>query len=102
MLFRSHSRVLAEGNTNYGENLVLWDQVFGTYYNPPRPSSTDIGITGRVASSFWGQVVQPFSTRGYRQIIGRKPKELQAETIPGSSSEALPSLLMPTAQTRTE
>ncbi len=68
-----HSRLLAEGNTNYGENLVIWDQIFGTYYNPPRPSSTDIGITGKVAKGFWGQLVQPFSRKGYRQIIGRNP-----------------------------
>ncbi|MGV8935849.1 MAG: sterol desaturase family protein [Allorhizobium sp.] len=91
-----HSRVLAEGNTNYGENLVLWDQLFGTYYNPPRSSSTDIGITGRVAKSFLGQVVQPFSTRGFRQIIGRRPKELGPPTrqrpMNGTSpAEAAPS-----------
>jgi sterol desaturase/sphingolipid hydroxylase (fatty acid hydroxylase superfamily) len=71
-----HSRVLAEGNTNYGENLVLWDQVLGTYFNPPRPSSIDIGITGRVAKGFLAQLGQPFSTKGYKQIIGRKPKQL--------------------------
>lgn len=73
-----HSKSLAEGNTNYGENLVIWDQVFGTYFNPPRPSSIDIGISGRVARGFWGQLVQPFSARGYRQIMGRKPKEIAA------------------------
>jgi sterol desaturase/sphingolipid hydroxylase (fatty acid hydroxylase superfamily) len=69
-----HSRLLAEGNTNYGENLVLWDQIFGTYYNPPRASSIDIGISGRVANSFLGQLVQPFSNKGFREIMGRKPK----------------------------
>lgn len=54
--------MLAEGNTNYGENLVLWDQLFGTYFNPDRchlPSN--IGISGRVADSFIGQLLQPFS-----------------------------------------
>lgn len=69
-----HSKSLDEGNTNYGENLVLWDQIFGTYFNPPRPSSTNIGISGTVAKSFWGQLVQPFSRQGYREIMGRKPK----------------------------
>ncbi|MGF9691797.1 sterol desaturase family protein [Rhizobium sp. 0TCS1.26] len=71
-----HSRVLAEGNTNYGENLVVWDQIFGTYFNPPRPSSTDIGISGRVAPGFLGQLAQPFSRRGARQILGKAPKNL--------------------------
>jgi sterol desaturase/sphingolipid hydroxylase (fatty acid hydroxylase superfamily) len=68
-----HSRLLAEGNTNYGENLVLWDQIFGTYFNPPRPSSINIGISGRVAKGFLAQIAQPFSARGARQILGRAP-----------------------------
>ncbi|NTJ07927.1 sterol desaturase family protein [Rhizobium lusitanum] len=72
-----HSKLLAEGNTNYGENLVIWDQILGTYYNPPRPSSIDIGITGKVADSFLAQLVQPFSKKGAKQIIGKKPKELR-------------------------
>ena len=72
-----HSKLLAEGNTNYGENLVIWDQILGTYYNPPRPSSTDIGITGKVADSFLAQLAQPFSKKGAKQIIGKKPKELR-------------------------
>ncbi|WP_156408867.1 sterol desaturase family protein [Rhizobium sp. Root708] len=67
-----HSRVLAEGNTNYGENLVIWDQIFRTYFNPDRRPPVDIGISGRVADSFVGQFLQPFSTRGFRQILGRK------------------------------
>ncbi|MBO9127249.1 MULTISPECIES: ornithine lipid hydroxylase OlsE [unclassified Rhizobium] len=67
-----HSRVLAEGNTNYGENLVLWDQLFGTYFNPDRRPPTNIGISGRVADNFIGQLFQPFSKKGYRQILGRR------------------------------
>lgn len=69
-----HSRLLAEGNTNYGENLVLWDQILGTYYNPPRPSSVNIGISGKVAKGFRAQLTQPFSAKGRRQIIGKAPK----------------------------
>ncbi|SCB27153.1 sterol desaturase family protein [Rhizobium multihospitium] len=71
-----HSKILAEGNTNYGENLVIWDQLLGTFYNPPRPSSTDIGITGKVAKGFLAQLAQPFSRKGRKEIIGKKPKEL--------------------------
>ena len=76
-----HSKLLSEGNTNYGENLVIWDQILGTYYNPPHPSSTDIGISGKVAKGFLAQLVQPFSTKGRRQIIGKKPKELAKEAL---------------------
>jgi sterol desaturase/sphingolipid hydroxylase (fatty acid hydroxylase superfamily) len=85
-----HSRVLVEGNTNYGENLVLWDHVFGTYFNPPRPSSVDIGISGRVAKGFLAQLAQPFSASGARQILGRAPqaaKEDAPYVIEGSESE---------------
>jgi sterol desaturase/sphingolipid hydroxylase (fatty acid hydroxylase superfamily) len=67
-----HSRVLAEGNTNYGENLVLWDQVFGTYFNPARRPPADIGISGRIADGFLAQLLQPFSASGFRQILGRR------------------------------
>jgi ornithine lipid hydroxylase len=83
-----HSRTLAEGNTNYGENLVIWDQVFGTYFNPPRPSPIDIGISGRIAKGFWGQLVQPFSTKGYREIMGRKPKDSVIAPAPAGAQLA--------------
>ncbi|WP_414735968.1 hypothetical protein [Ensifer adhaerens] len=52
---------------------MLWDQLFGTYFNPDRPSSADIGIIGKVSRSFIGQLVQPFLKSGRRQILGRKP-----------------------------
>lgn len=70
-----HSRRLEEGNTNYCENLVLWDQLFGTYHNPPRPSPVDIGISGKIAKGFLAQFAQPFSAKGARQILGRAPKK---------------------------
>ncbi|HJU39491.1 MAG TPA: sterol desaturase family protein [Tahibacter sp.] len=65
-----HSKVLEEGNRNYGENLVLWDQLFGTYYNPGRRPPSDIGIHGRIAKGFFAQLVQPFHRRGVREIMG--------------------------------
>lgn len=74
-----HSRRLDEGNANYCENLVLWDQVLGTYHNPPRPSPTDIGISGKVRKSFLGQVLQPFSAKGLREILGRRPERADAD-----------------------
>ena len=68
-----HSKRLEEGNRNYGENLVLWDLIFGTYYNPPRRPSPAIGIDGRIASGFLRQLVQPFTARGVREILGSDP-----------------------------
>ncbi|MBB3388004.1 sterol desaturase/sphingolipid hydroxylase (fatty acid hydroxylase superfamily) [Rhizobium sp. BK275] len=69
-----HSKDLREGNTNYGENVVLFDQLFGTYFNPDRPSSTDIGIKGQIAPGFLSQLKQPFTKDGVRQILGLQPK----------------------------
>ncbi len=69
-----HSQEIHEGNTNYGENIVVFDLLFGTYFNPDRPSSTDIGIKGQIARGFLPQLVQPFTREGVRQILGRRPK----------------------------
>jgi sterol desaturase/sphingolipid hydroxylase (fatty acid hydroxylase superfamily) len=65
-----HSRIPAEGNRNYGENFVLWDLLFGTYFNPPRRPPADIGIDGRIAAGFLRQLAQPFSAAGARAIVG--------------------------------
>ncbi|MEP6559207.1 MAG: sterol desaturase family protein [Burkholderiales bacterium] len=65
-----HSRIPAEGNRNYGENFVLWDLLFGTYFNPPRRPPADIGIDGRIATGFLRQLAQPFSAVGARAIAG--------------------------------
>ncbi|MBW6423860.1 sterol desaturase family protein [Rhizobium sp. XQZ8] len=69
-----HSKEIREGNTNYGENIVVFDLLFGTYFNPDRPSSTDIGIKGQIAQGFLQQLAQPFTKEGVRQILGLKPK----------------------------
>jgi len=58
-----HSKDLREGNKNYGENLVLWDQIFGTYFNEEsRRPPVDIGIPEAMPASFIQQLVWPFRT----------------------------------------
>ncbi|HEY0910136.1 MAG TPA: sterol desaturase family protein [Bradyrhizobium sp.] len=75
-LHRWHqSKNLEEGNRNYGENIVIWDLLLGTYYNPRRRPPADIGIQGRIASNFFGQFLQPFTAKGFREILG---SDLQA------------------------
>lgn len=56
-----HSRDLREGNKNYSENIMLWDHVFGTYFNtqdyrPPK----DIGISEEMPAGFLQQLTWPF------------------------------------------
>ncbi|MCP4329571.1 MAG: sterol desaturase family protein [Alphaproteobacteria bacterium] len=58
-----HSMVPEEGNRNYGENLMLFDQIFGTYINPDRRPPAEIGIHDSMPASLLGQVTYPFRSR---------------------------------------
>ena len=55
-----HSRVLAEGNKNYCENIMIWDHVFGTFFNPDRRPPANIGIREDMPSKFLDQIAWPF------------------------------------------
>jgi sterol desaturase/sphingolipid hydroxylase (fatty acid hydroxylase superfamily) len=58
-----HSLVLEEANSNYGNNILLWDIVFGTVYWPPdKDASAEIGIgdMARFPQSWWGHMRSPF------------------------------------------
>lgn len=61
-----HSRTLAEANTNYGSNLIVWDHVFGTFFLPRdrRPPSA-IGIANMPAfpPAYLAQLAAPFRWR---------------------------------------
>lgn len=56
-----HSMVLDEGNRNYGENLMIFDMIFGTYINPRRRPPANIGIAHPVPDDFVGQIKVPFT-----------------------------------------
>jgi ornithine lipid hydroxylase len=62
-----HSTDLREGNTNYGENLVLFDLLFGTFFNPNRRPPAVIGIKEAMPKTFLGQVKAPFIWEKYQQ-----------------------------------
>lgn len=55
-----HSMDLREGNKNYGENLVLFDQLFGTYFNAARRPPVTIGIREDMPPTLAGQIMFPF------------------------------------------
>jgi ornithine lipid hydroxylase len=79
-----HSRLIEEANHNYGNNVIVWDLVFGTYFNPRhRQPATDIGL-GELPSfpqDFWGQIASPFQ---WREIVERAqridPARAQSES----------------------
>lgn len=65
-----HSMDPAEGNRNYGENLVLFDLLFGTYLNPARRPPTRIGIAEPMPATFLGQLAEPFRQAARERRIG--------------------------------
>jgi sterol desaturase/sphingolipid hydroxylase (fatty acid hydroxylase superfamily) len=59
-----HSRRMEEANTNYGQNLIVWDIVFGTRYLPPdREPPEEIGISDMpdFPMSYVGQLLSPLT-----------------------------------------
>ena len=61
-----HSTCSEEGNNNYGENLMLWDMVFGTFFYRPRADVGVIGIKEYMPADFTGQLYAPFVWRRYQ------------------------------------
>ncbi len=58
-----HSTLVAEGNNNYGTNLIFWDVVFGTRFLPrDRHPPDTIGVSAlpRFPRGWWAQVRSPF------------------------------------------
>ncbi len=55
-----HSKKIHEGNTNYGENIMLWDIIFNTFYNADYRPPKDIGINDHMPKRFIHQLAWPF------------------------------------------
>jgi sterol desaturase/sphingolipid hydroxylase (fatty acid hydroxylase superfamily) len=72
-----HSLDLREGNKNYGENLVLWDLLFGTYFDDSRRTPpAKIGIREAMPATYLGQVLAPFAwerIQKRKKPLGREP-----------------------------
>lgn len=78
-----HSMDLREGNKNYGENLVLWDLIFRTYFNDhARRPPSEIGIKEAMPLTFFGQLAAPFYWKRYQaaQKELRKQKRKRENT----------------------
>jgi ornithine lipid hydroxylase len=66
-----HSRVLREGNNNYGEMTMVWDVVFGTHYRQRRRPPRDIGTDTPVPSGILAQFTEPL--RMSWRVTGGRP-----------------------------
>ncbi len=64
-----HSQDLREGDKNYGENVVIWDILFGTYFNENRRPPVDIGIPEYMPPKFTHQVIWPFLSEARKKQI---------------------------------
>ena len=81
-----HSKDLREGNKNYGENLMLWDLIFGTYYDDAsRRPPVDVGMKHAMPETFLGQLLMPvFYWRRYQdQALAAKGRAHEHETTEG-------------------
>lgn len=63
-----HSRDLREGDKNYGENVMVWDLLFRTFFNEDRRPPENIGIPQYMPPGFLQQLVWPF-VRIYRRQL---------------------------------
>jgi sterol desaturase/sphingolipid hydroxylase (fatty acid hydroxylase superfamily) len=55
-----HSKELSEGDKNFGENVMLWDLLFFTFFNEDRRPPADIGIKELMPPKFRHQIIWPF------------------------------------------
>jgi len=56
-----HSKIIRESNTNYGNNVIVWDILFGTFFLPKDRAVGDLGLFNRnYPSGFLAQMKAPF------------------------------------------
>ena len=56
-----HSKLKQESNHNYGNNLIIWDLLFGTRYLPKERTVEELGLVNRLyPSAFLKQMTLPF------------------------------------------
>lgn len=82
-----HSKDLREGNKNYGENIMLWDQVFCTFFNENRRPPADIGIHEHMPLTFREQLVWPFLSKQKRKAIIKDFKSREEKSVAIQAAE---------------
>ena len=66
-----HSQKIEESDRNFGNNLIVWDLLFGSYYNPAKQEVDDIGLLNpEYPQSLSGQFKAPFASRDLSKPAG--------------------------------
>ncbi|MBX7166647.1 MAG: sterol desaturase family protein [Pirellulales bacterium] len=81
-----HVRDRAAYDKNFGNTLVLWDLLFGSYYMPQDRRPADYGIDYDLPTDYFGQIVDPFLPR--RKAAA--PTRENEPTSAGSETSATP------------
>lgn len=56
-----HSKTIKESDNNYGNNVIVWDILFGTYFLPKKREVGDLGLLNRhYPVDFFTQMKTPF------------------------------------------
>jgi sterol desaturase/sphingolipid hydroxylase (fatty acid hydroxylase superfamily) len=78
-----HSPHRIETDTNFGEATMVWDRLFGTYFNPARRPPRNVGLGGevRVSARFLEQLLQPLTPKGHHASEANVIREL----LPGAA-----------------
>jgi sterol desaturase/sphingolipid hydroxylase (fatty acid hydroxylase superfamily) len=66
-----HSRLRNQHDSNYGEGLILWDKLFGSYQEPPAAKPADYGVAGFTDAkhqTVMGMLVTPFLSPTKEQL----------------------------------
>jgi len=71
-----HSKVIGESNRNYGNNLIIWDILFGTYFNPKNKTVTEVGLQNPTyPKNYTGQLLAPFSKDRLDKLVLEQPSD---------------------------
>jgi sterol desaturase/sphingolipid hydroxylase (fatty acid hydroxylase superfamily) len=56
-----HSKIIRESNSNYGNNVSVWDWMFGSFYYPKAAEVQELGLFNRhYPMDFLRQMRAPF------------------------------------------
>lgn len=80
-----HSKDLREGDKNFGENIMLWDWVFGTWFNEDRRPPVNIGIKETMPPGFVQQLVWPFVHRYPPKVPVQQSVQQPVQSVPDAA-----------------